>query len=173
MPYDGRVGMSQTSARLVLHCAQCGSEFFLYPSQIDHDRGKYCSKQCFHASLRRGHLLFCAMCDIPFYKQLAEQDSSRHFCSRPCYMLHRSANMHQQTYPKIGAQHAHRKVAEEMLCRALHVGEVVHHIDLNRHNTVPENLAVFPSQSKHMRCHYGKMTTEELSMYTLTNGVTG
>lgn len=56
-------------------------------------------------------------------------------------------------YRKVGGVHEHRAVAEQMLGRPLRPGEVVHHIDGDKRNNAPENLAVLPSQSEHMRLH--------------------
>lgn len=46
-------------------------------------------------------------------------------------------------------------------------GEVVHHIDANRQNNHPSNLAVFPDQATHARCHAGGVSDVELSGYRL------
>jgi hypothetical protein len=45
----------------------------------------------------------------------------------------------------------HRLVMEQKLGRYLHPKEVVHHIDGNRLNNVPENLIVFGSNGEHLR----------------------
>jgi hypothetical protein len=80
----------------------------------------------------------------------------------------RRANMKADTYPKgEGGVHQHRLVAERMLGRPLTREEVVHHIDENKHNFDPSNLAVFPSQTDHARCHFGEMTDEELQSFYL------
>ena len=71
------------------------------------------------------------------------------------------------TYLKTGATHIHRVVAEAVLGRKLIDGEVVHHIDFDRKNNNPNNLAVFPSQSDHARCHFGAMTDKELDLYRI------
>lgn len=44
-------------------------------------------------------------------------------------------------------------VAEQILGRKLKPGEVVHHIDENRHNNSPENLMIFPNQQAHAEYH--------------------
>jgi hypothetical protein len=60
------------------------------------------------------------------------------------------------TYRKYLGRHTHRRVAEEKLGRPLRKGEVVHHIDGNRHNNDPSNLAVM-TQSEHIALHRADM----------------
>jgi hypothetical protein len=60
------------------------------------------------------------------------------------------------TYKKVMGRHEHKWVAELKLGRALQKGEVVHHIDGNKHNNSPENLAVM-TQAEHCKLHnFGK-----------------
>lgn len=47
----------------------------------------------------------------------------------------------------------HRLVAEELLGRSLQEGEVVHHLDCNKHNNRHDNIVVLASKSCHMRLH--------------------
>ncbi len=117
---------------------------------------------------RNGSYLFCQWCDSQFYRRFGEQDLGikvNQFCSRDCYQEFRAA--HRVSYPKLGARHAHRVVAEQCLGRTLLPDEVVHHIDNNKQNTDPSNLVVFPNQSYHARCHFGKMDDAELRRFSL------
>lgn len=47
----------------------------------------------------------------------------------------------------------HRLVMEEKLGRYLKPGEIVHHIDGNSVNNIPENLHLFTNSSAHFRWH--------------------
>lgn len=60
------------------------------------------------------------------------------------------------TYRKRNSRHEHRVVAESMLGRPLLRGEIVHHIDGNKHNNAPENLQVM-TQADHLRLHHAEM----------------
>ena len=58
-----------------------------------------------------------------------------------------------KTYEKYHGRHTHRVVAELKLGRPLLPGEIVHHIDGDKRNNAPENLAVYDSQAEHARYH--------------------
>lgn len=149
-------------------CGICNTKFYLLPCQIGRGRGKYCSRECATKAMQHGTELFCAWCDSSFYRQISEQDLGEkvhQFCSRECYAEWRAHKSH--SYPKIGARHAHRVVAESILKRPLASSEIVHHGDLNKQNNAPRNLYVFPDQGIHSRCHWGLIPAAELAQYEL------
>jgi len=61
-----------------------------------------------------------------------------------------------------GYAYEHRVVAMEKLGRPLHKGEVVHHINGDKLDNRPENLAVLPSNGHHMQAHGGRRDTRRL-----------
>jgi len=56
---------------------------------------------------------------------------------------------------KVGTQwkEEHRLVIENILGRLLEHNEVIHHIDFNKTNNNPNNLALFESQQAHAHWH--------------------
>lgn len=162
--------MAKATERVNLTCAECGIAFARLPCQLGRGRGRFCSKACLGKSKRNGSQLHCAMCDSRFYRRFGEQDigeREKQFCSRQCYTDWRAANRSVDTYLKTGHVHTHRVVAEAVLGRRLTAEEVVHHIDENKQNNHPSNLAVFPTQAHHARCHFGGMSDEELRGFSL------
>jgi hypothetical protein len=156
--------------RLSFACASCGNGFERYACQMTKSHTPYCSRACASIGFRRKVERRCLWCGISFGKHKSETErSDREFCSRGCYMAHRRANLESDNYPKIGPDHAHRIITEKHLGRTLFPAERVHHINEDKHDFAPENLAVFPSQSHHMRCHAGGMGEEELDRYRLLN----
>ena len=55
----------------------------------------------------------------------------------------------------------HRVIAERILGKALPRGAVVHHVDGDKKNNVPENLVIFPNQSYHRIIHRRQRALEE------------
>lgn len=56
-------------------------------------------------------------------------------------------------YLSANSRNQHVVVAERALGRPLPKGAVVHHVDENRHNNVPSNLVICPSQEYHQLLH--------------------
>ena len=66
--------------------------------------------------------------------------------------LARFDSIKETTYRKRHGRHEHRVVAEQMIGRPLERGEIVHHVDGDKHNNDPSNLMVM-TQDHHIREH--------------------
>jgi len=60
------------------------------------------------------------------------------------------------SYKKYLGRHEHRVIMENYLSRKLIKGEIVHHLDGNRHNNSIENLQLM-TQSEHIKEHIKEM----------------
>lgn len=95
----------------------------------------------------------CAWCGNNFEGSRKEQK----YCSKDCansavkLMSSNATNNYARGHGH-GYCYMHRRLAEEILGRKLSSNEVVHHLDFNPQNSVPENLIVL-SRSNHNKLH--------------------
>lgn len=123
-------------------CPGCGAEA----------RATWCSSACHARSRRLTSERPCAGCGQNFYARPRElRKGGGKYCAVSCRRAHEASGSTE--YARIGAQRAHRVIAEQMLGRPLAEGEVVHHRDGNKRNNDPSNLEVLPSHAAHMREH--------------------
>ena len=137
-------------------CDQCGIVFIklIYPSSKK-TKNSFCSKKCVDDHKRNGSKLKCKRCGKEFYRRFGEQRKAKtFFCSRLCRDKNRMELAKPTTYLKDNARHKHRIVAENKLGRALKKGEIVHHLDGDKHNNDPDNLRIFVNQAEHARYHF-------------------
>ncbi|RLB86633.1 MAG: hypothetical protein DRH26_16995 [Deltaproteobacteria bacterium] len=146
--------------KIKLICENCKCTFEEYKSRLKRPgRGRFCSRKCKDIFYKKGSTLVCALCNKNFYRADCENNrnnSQNVFCSTDCYFQWRKITMKGSTYPKIGAIHIHRIVAESIIGRKLTKKEVVHHKDGNRHNNHPSNIEIIPSQADHAKLHFTK-----------------
>ena len=110
-------------------CEQCGADF------QSRKASRFCSKSCIWKATRGPE----------FNRRIAREHAKKNGDRQ-------RGRGEGKGYRKFGGRHEHRVVAENKLGRALLKGEVVHHIDGNKQNNHPDNLAVM-SQGAHMREH--------------------
>jgi hypothetical protein len=145
-------------------CRICGREFEAWKCS----KRKYCSNKCVGTASHqdapgRCFALTCAECGVHFGVYPSRAKTVK-FCCRLCQNRHQARKYREligrsrrgtgkpTSYTKFCGRHAHRVVAEQAIKRQLSPDEVVHHIDGNRRNNRPENLAVM-LRSEHSRLH--------------------
>jgi hypothetical protein len=150
-----------------LNCLYCGNKHYKLDCQLTRGRGKFCSKDCANKYRNNGSIIKCEFCETEFYRRFGEQKKAiSKFCSKECYSNDRILNAKKTTYLKYDNRHRHIVVVEKAINRPIKKGEVVHHIDNNKHNNELSNLALLPSQSIHAKVHFGNFDFEK---YKLTN----
>lgn len=150
-------------------CEQCGITF----SRKASHPGRFCSLACKADNIRRKPKANPRACEVcaGIFTPSPKRGEAR-FCSKACIWVATkgpafNARIAKETasqrgarqrgtgtkgYVKLDGRHEHRVVAEHKLGRPLLPKEVVHHLDEDKHNNSPDNLAVM-SQGRHMREH--------------------
>ena len=101
--------------------------------------------------------LFCGMaCQNAWHRKTFNAEIGRRGAEKISATKRAAAKAKATTYRKLMGKHEHRAVVEKKLGRALRKGEIVHHIDNDRHNNHPDNLAVM-TQPEHVRLHFTKV----------------
>lgn len=160
-------------------CLRCNKPFITETKYIKRGHGKYCSQDCAHKSkLKKVHKpnTTCAQCGNTFYRppsHLKKSKSGYLFCCRACKDQAQQAGGIVDIRPKLYtgrssyrqiARRAHGKVC--IACGYDRSNRVlqVHHIDKNKHNHSPENLAVL-CPTCHREIHAGiRMATRPFEL---------
>lgn len=135
-------------AKIKCICEICGETFYRNPSAV-HEH-TLCSRECSRK--------FCKQRMSRYNTYENPMNRSEGWCQEKREAVRKREQRNKgicgkNTYPKFHGRHEHRVVAEQILGRKLKPGEVVHHIDENRHNNSPENLMIFPNQQAHAEYH--------------------
>lgn len=153
-------------------CEECNAEFYAPPNTV----GRFCSTACHNLAQKRSRVrLVCPVCgeDFSLGKANASGRGPSPTCSRACDTLRRTTNgvgrLHngrpavrdasgyirvwQPDHPaafRNGWVLEHRIVMEQQLGRRLTTSEHVHHVNGQKWDNRPENLAVL-GHSEHSR----------------------
>ena len=145
--------------KLKIKCDWCDRVFEKHPSRIT--KHNFCCRECLAAFSSKkcnpgGYR------NLKDYSNIASNLSALNREMNPTRMTKETREKIRQsrigtgagkTYSKFYGRHEHRVVAEQILGRELHKGEVVHHRDGNKRNNDPRNIVVFNSQAEHAHHH--------------------
>ncbi len=67
-------------------CEVCGDTFYLYPSEIEEGKGKYCSRECQNEGMKNRETYTCPNCGEEFKAIISERKYNNKYCSRECYL---------------------------------------------------------------------------------------
>lgn len=163
---------------MIIKCDNCGISMKRNPNKMK--KQNFCSRKCYSES--KTVFYNCDFCGKENSKSKHEIYENN-FCDKLCFNQWASERMSKmnedlnpermtietrlkvresrikkrkekpKSYLKFLGKHVHRIEAENKIGRKLKKGEIVHHIDGNKHNNSLENLEVLKSQSEHAKIH--------------------
>lgn len=154
-------------------CNICKNDFYVKPFSIRNGWGILCSRSCKHEdSRKKRNTLNCFMCGQLIYKtpsQLKHSKSGKFFCSKSCQTKWRNAEY--SGYRHLGwkgGQTIYRKIMIKagilIECKICGKNDqrvlAVHHIDKDRSNSNPGNLA-WLCHNCHYLVHHDKLEMQK------------
>lgn len=142
--FKGRRYTSLKSIKVERKCLICGEVFKVFKSKVKAGGGKYCSRKCFSNS--------CIGIGHPNWKGGRTIKEGYVFIYNPNHPY-----CNQRGYVR-----EHRLVMEKRVGRYLETVEIVHHIDENPQNNLPENLELFENSNEHLKYHREQRKKQDL-----------
>jgi len=136
----------------VISCDYCWTSFKRKKSQIEKAKNHYCSNQCRYLSRKKGKVFDCFVCSKKTYKSLKNIKLSqikKFFCSRQCSTKYLNLLQREEKHPNWkGGKSSYKEILLRYIpksqCFICDVCDrrilIVHHIDKNRNNNLPNNL---------------------------------
>lgn len=153
--------------RVICSCAHCGAEFVESRSRVNESKGIYCSKVCYSVATSldtsRGVWKKCKTCQKDFrVSPYVVKKGWGDFCSRKCSHVGENnpqwIDGHTVEYPPVWTREFRMAIRKRdgFKCRLCHKhGFDVHHIDYDKQNCSPENLATL-CHSCHAKTNHGR-----------------
>ncbi len=129
----------------IVNCAVCGKPFYKSASRLKRTKAHCCGAECMRVYVARLGSAWCKENNKP--GRLSEESRQK------IGKANRKPPDQVKGYLSQKGRHIHRIVAERMLGRPLRKGEIVHHLNGDKHDNRPENLEVLPSRSEHNKLH--------------------
>ena len=134
-------------------CLVCGRVIWIKKSHVKRGWGKYCSKKCQAKTQVKGKWLECDYCGRKIYRtprDFRKSKSKKFFCSKKCHCSWENKNRRcGENAPNwVAGQTVYRNLLKRSgkpeKCTRCGVNDkrvlVVHHLDSNRRNNIPDNL---------------------------------
>ena len=133
-------------------CRICGTEFKAKSFQVKRGKAIYCSRKC-HYQDKTGENIPCHICGKESYKtpkQIRVSKNKKYFCSKACQAKWRNTlfigpKHSNWKHGKTAYQTVLRRIGRKEICQLCGNGDTrvlaTHHIDKDRTNSLPENLA--------------------------------
>lgn len=137
----------------IVKCKVCSTHYYAKPSWLKNGHGIYCSIKCRGFANRKGKVVKCFVCNKLVYKSLKDlrkSKSGKYFCNSNCSLFWlNSTHFGENNYNWKGGRFSYKNImkrkGEKCICRLCGKTDqriiTVHHIDKNRLNNKPENLA--------------------------------